>query len=64
MNEDFIINMLVLNAFNYHKFGDEQYKEAYTNWMYKLQQHKNFSTLEEACNYYLAKGEEDEKLSA
>lgn len=58
MNEDFIINMLILNAFNYYKFGDEQYKRSYTNWMYKLQQLKNFNTIEEACNYFIAKGEE------
>lgn len=64
MKEQFIIDMLIINAFNYHKFGDEQYKQAFTNWMDKLQQHKNFSTQEEACNYFIAWGERDEKLSA
>ncbi len=65
MTEDFIIDMLTLNAFNYQKFGDEQYKEAYTNWMYKLQNFKGFDSIEEACDYYLAQGEmQGDKLTA
>ncbi|HWL13256.1 MAG TPA: hypothetical protein VNQ57_09700 [Ureibacillus sp.] len=64
MNEEHIINQLTLNAFSYHKFGDLKFKQSFTNWMDKLQQLKNFSTQEEACNYYIAWGEEDEKLSA
>jgi hypothetical protein len=57
MNIDFIINMLVLNAFNYHKFGDEHYKQAFTNWMDKLRDIKRFNSIEEACDYFLAQGE-------
>ena len=62
--EEFIINQLTLLAFSYHKFGNERDKEIFTNWMDKLQHLKNFSTQEEACNYYIAWGDEDEKLSA
>jgi len=64
MNEEFIINLLVLNHVNYQKFGDKKFKQSFEFWMNKLQQLKNFSTQEEACNYYIAWGEEDEKLSA
>ena len=63
-NEEFIINQLTLLAFSYQKFCDEQIKQSFTNWMDKLQQLKNFSTQEEACNYFIAWGERDEKLSA
>ncbi|RUL56486.1 hypothetical protein EK386_02310 [Lysinibacillus antri] len=64
MNEEFILNMLTLHGINYNKYGNEQDKQAFTNWMNKLQHHKNFSNLEEACNYFIAWGERDEKLSA
>ncbi|QCR33154.1 hypothetical protein [Lysinibacillus sp. SGAir0095] len=57
--EEFIINQLTLNAFNYHKFGGEQFKQSFEKLMYKLQQLKKFCTIEEACNYFIAKGEKD-----
>lgn len=65
MNEEFIINQLTLYAFNYHRFGNDHYKQSFTNWMDKLQHIKGFKSIEEACDYYLAQGEmQSEKLSA
>lgn len=64
MNEQFIIDKLILHGINYHKFGSLQDEIAFTQWMDKLQHHKNFNTQEEACNYFIAWGERNEKLSA
>lgn len=64
MNEQSIIDKLILHGINYGRFGDKRDKQLFANWMYKLQHYKNFSTLDEACNYFIAKGEEGVKLSA
>lgn len=65
MNEEQIIKQLTLNAFNYRDFGEERFKQAFTNWMYKLQHIKGFNSIEEACDYFIAQGEmPGEKLSA
>lgn len=57
MNEQFIIDMLILNHVNYQKYGDKRFEQDFETWMIKLQQHMNFNTLEEACKYYIALGE-------
>ena len=66
MTEESIINMLIINSFNYHEFGDDQYKQSFTNWMNKLKDIKGFYSIEEACDYFLAQGEMQggEKLTA
>ncbi|MBM7607548.1 hypothetical protein JOD29_000792 [Lysinibacillus composti] len=60
MNEEFIINMLILNQVNYQTYGEQQFYDSFELWMNKLQQHKNFSTLEDACNYYILLGEKEQ----
>lgn len=57
MNEEFIINMLTIYAFNFKKYGDEQDRQLFANWMHKLQRIKEFKSIEAACDYYLAQGE-------
>lgn len=65
MNEEEIIKQLTLNAFNYHKFADKQFYDSFSIFMYKLQHIKEFNSIEEACDYYLAQGEMPyEKISA
>ncbi|BDH60106.1 hypothetical protein MTP04_02360 [Lysinibacillus sp. PLM2] len=56
MNESYIIDQLILNGFNYHRFGDEQFKDAFSRWMYKLQDLKGFKTIDETCEYFLNEG--------
>ena len=57
MNEQYIIDQLIINQVNYQTYGDKQFYDSFEFWMIKLQQHMNFSTLEEACEYYIALGE-------
>lgn len=58
MDEKFIVNMLILNAFTFDKYQDEQYKENYHMWMYKLHELKGFSSIEETCDYFVSIGEQ------
>lgn len=65
MNEEQIINMLVLNQVSYQKFGDKKFYDSFEIYMRKLQHKKGFSSIEEACDYYLAQGNLPvEKLTA
>ncbi len=65
MNEQFIIDKLILHGINYHKFGNVQDEISFTQWMDKLKNFKEFDSIEEACDYFLAQGEmQGEKLSA
>lgn len=53
MNEQFIIDMLIINYVNYHKFGDEQ---GFRGWMQRLQELKGFATMDETCAYFVVMG--------
>ncbi|WP_431030099.1 hypothetical protein [Lysinibacillus sp. LZ02] len=60
MNEQFIVRQLILNGINYHKFGDEHFKQAFHQWMWRLHHLKGFATIDETCAYFEAKGQEQE----
>lgn len=64
MDEELIVNMLILNAFNYDKFKDERFEQNFQHWMHELQALKGFGTMDETCQYFLALGESQEKVSA
>lgn len=52
MNEQYVLDMLVINGRNYHKFGDERFEKEFGNWMRELQRVKGFKTIEETCEYF------------
>ncbi|MBD8037115.1 hypothetical protein H9635_10190 [Solibacillus sp. A46] len=52
MNEQFVLDMLVLNGVSYHKYGHEHFKTDFHRWMHQLQKVKGFKTIEEACHYF------------
>lgn len=60
MGEQFIIDNLIINQTNYQTYGDKQFYNSFEFWMNRLQHHLNFSTLEEACNYYILLGEKEQ----
>ncbi|MCP1144909.1 hypothetical protein [Lysinibacillus endophyticus] len=53
MNEVYILDMLVLNGLNYHKYKSQHFEEAFGFWMEQLQRVKGFRTMDEACEYFL-----------
>lgn len=52
MNEQYVLDMLVINGVNYHKFGDDRFEKDFTYWMHQLQKVKGFKTIEETCSYF------------
>lgn len=64
MREEFIVNMLVLNAFTFDKQQDNQSKENFKMWICKLQELKGLATIEEACHYFISLGEQSEEFVA
>lgn len=53
MDEFFIIDMCVINAVNYHKFGSAMFGKQYEFWIKRLQQLKGFRTIEETTDYLI-----------
>lgn len=55
--EKFIIDMLILNAFNYKKFESDYYKAEYCKWLERLRVLNGFENLEQTAEYLIAYGE-------
>ncbi len=53
MNEEFILDMLTIHGGLFRKFGHENDEQAFSNWMNKLKQFKDFGTIEETCEYFI-----------
>lgn len=53
MDEIFIVDMCVINAVNYHKFGSAMFEKQYEFWIKRLQQLKGFRTIEETTDYLI-----------
>lgn len=53
MDEEYIINQLTLNAFNYQKFGDAQFYNLFEYWIIKLKDLKAFDSIDETTDYLL-----------
>lgn len=61
MTEEAIINILVLNAGNYHKYGLADFERKFASFMELLRVRKGFQTIEQACDYYIERIEADEE---
>ena len=64
MNEQYVLDQLVINGVNYHKYGHEHFKTDFHRWMHQLQKVKGFTTIEQACNYFGQYGASLDKRAA
>ena len=64
MNEQYVLDQLVLNGVNYHKYGLKQFEDGFTFYMHQLQRVMGFETIEQACNYFRQYGASLDKQAA
>lgn len=57
MTEQYVLDQLVLNGVNYHKYGLKQFEEGFTFYMHQLQRVMGYETIEQACEHFGQYGE-------